>query len=83
LTQSGEKEKKRYVTVILRILVATGALYLVFRGEDLRELADIMLGLNLWLFAAALGQVAFAFEGAVGLYQYMGGDEAAFIGLVL
>jgi len=55
LAQSCKKEKKRYVSVILRILVATGALYLVFRGEDLRELADIMLGLNLWLFAAALG----------------------------
>ncbi|MHC4659819.1 MAG: lysylphosphatidylglycerol synthase transmembrane domain-containing protein [Planctomycetota bacterium] len=55
MTQSGKKEKKRCVSVILRILVAAGALYLVFRGEDLRELADIMLGLNLWLFAAALG----------------------------
>jgi uncharacterized membrane protein YbhN (UPF0104 family) len=55
LTQSGKKEKKRYVSVILRILVAAGALYLVFRGEDLRELAGIMLRLNPWVFFAAIG----------------------------
>jgi len=55
LTQSGKKEKKRYVSVILRILVAAGALYLVFRGEDLRELAGIMLRVNPWVFLAAIG----------------------------
>jgi len=55
LAQSCKKEKKRYVSVILRILVATGALYLVFRGEDLRELAGIMLRVNPWVFLAAIG----------------------------
>jgi uncharacterized protein (TIRG00374 family) len=55
LAQSCKKDKKRYVSVILRILVAAGALYLVLRGKNLPELAGIMLRVNLWVFLAAIG----------------------------
>ena len=47
--------KNRYISYLLRFVVAGGALYLVFRGEDLRQVAKVLLGLNLWIFAAALG----------------------------
>jgi len=57
--------KTRHLSYLFRFVVAAGALYLAFRGEDLREVAGVILGLNLWIFAAALGlyiisQVIFA-----------------------
>jgi uncharacterized protein (TIRG00374 family) len=35
--------------------VAGAALYLAFRGENLAEVVDVLLGLNLWIFAGAMG----------------------------
>ncbi|AQT68874.1 hypothetical protein STSP2_02050 [Anaerohalosphaera lusitana] len=46
---------KQFMTVSIRVLIAAGALYLVFKGEDLTELGDVMLGLNKLVFAGALG----------------------------
>jgi len=47
--------KNRFISYLLRFAVAGTALYLAFRGEDLRQVAEVLLGLNLWIFAAALG----------------------------
>lgn len=47
--------KSRSISYLLRFAVAGTALYLAFRGEDLRQVAEVLLGLNLWIFAAALG----------------------------
>jgi len=47
-------KKKKFVSYILRFGVAILALYLTFRGEDFGKVADVLLGLNLWIFAAAL-----------------------------
>jgi len=55
LAQSGAKDKKRHISVVLRILVAAGALYLVFRGEDIGRLIKVFGGLDWRLFAVALG----------------------------
>jgi uncharacterized protein (TIRG00374 family) len=60
-------KKNKYISYLLRFSVAAAALYLAFRGEDFRQVADILLGLNLWIFAAALGfyliaQLIFAFR---------------------
>ena len=48
-------KKNKYVSYLLRFGVAGGALYLTFRGEDFGKIADVLLGLNLWVVAAALG----------------------------
>jgi uncharacterized protein (TIRG00374 family) len=47
--------KNKYISYLLRFGVAGAALYLAFRGEDLGQVKDVLLGLNLWIFAAALG----------------------------
>jgi len=44
----------KYISYLLRFAVAGAALYLAFRGEDLGRVAEVLLGLNLWIFAAAL-----------------------------
>jgi len=46
---------KKYLSYLFRFLIAAGALYLAFRGEDIREVTKILLKINLWVFAAALG----------------------------
>ena len=48
-------KRRKYISYILRFAVAGGALYLAFRGEDLGKIAEVLRGLNLWIFAAALG----------------------------
>lgn len=52
--------KNRHISHILRFAVAAGALYLVFRGENFKEVTEVLLGLNLWIFAAALGIYLFS-----------------------
>lgn len=47
--------RKRYISYVLRFGVAAAALYLAFRREDLGEVANVLLGINLWIFAASLG----------------------------
>lgn len=50
----GPKSKKnKYISYLLRFTVAGVALYLAFRGEDLGQVATVLLGLNLWVCAAA------------------------------
>jgi uncharacterized protein (TIRG00374 family) len=45
----------KYISYLVRFGVAGAALYLAFRGEDLGQIGQVLLGLNLWVFAAALG----------------------------
>jgi glycosyltransferase 2 family protein len=45
----------KYISYVVRFGVAGTALYLVFRGEDPRQVGDILLGLNPWILAAAVG----------------------------
>ena len=47
--------KSRYLSYFLRFAVAGTALYLAFRGENFSEVVDVLFGLNLWIFAAAVG----------------------------
>jgi hypothetical protein len=53
-----EKKVGKPLLTLLRVLVAGGALYLVFRGEDLSELWEMFLSLDWW-----------AVVGGVGLYM--------------
>ncbi len=53
--QTDKQKKKQHLSIILRILVAAGVLWLAFGGEDLGELSKVLLGLNPWLFSAAVG----------------------------
>lgn len=46
---------KKYISYLLRFAVAGAAIYLAFRGEDLKLVGNVLLSLNLWIFAAALG----------------------------
>ena len=48
-------KKSRYISYMLRFVVATIALYLTFRGEDFHKIADVLLGLNVWIVGASLG----------------------------
>ena len=45
----------KYISYLLRFIVAGAALYLAFRGENFSEVVDVLLGLNLWIFASAIG----------------------------
>jgi uncharacterized protein (TIRG00374 family) len=47
--------RRKYISYILRFVVAGTALYLAFRGENFTEVIDVLLGLNLWIFAGAIG----------------------------
>jgi uncharacterized protein (TIRG00374 family) len=47
--------KNKYIPYILRFAVAGAALYLAFRGENLRQVTEVIFGLNLWIFAVAIG----------------------------
>ena len=47
--------KTKYISYLLRFIVAGAALYLAFRGENFTEVFEVLLGLNLWIFAGAIG----------------------------
>lgn len=49
------RHKRKYISYLLRFIVAGTALYLAFRGENFSEVLDVLLGLNLWIFAGAMG----------------------------
>jgi uncharacterized protein (TIRG00374 family) len=49
-----KSKRSKYISYLLRIIVAAGALYLTFRGENLAKIADVLLGINFWIFAASL-----------------------------
>jgi uncharacterized protein (TIRG00374 family) len=46
---------KKYISYLLRFAVAGAALYLAFRGENIKQVSEVLWGLNLWVFAAAVG----------------------------
>jgi len=48
------KKKHKYLSILVRFLVAAVALYFAFRGEDIRKIGQVFLKLNWWIFAAAL-----------------------------
>ena len=47
--------KTKYISYLIRFIVAAAALYLAFRGENFAEVVGVLLGLNLWIFAGAIG----------------------------
>jgi uncharacterized protein (TIRG00374 family) len=47
--------KSKYISYLLRFIVAGAALYLAFRGENFTEVVKIMRGLNKPIFALAIG----------------------------
>ncbi len=52
----GSKGKRsKYILYLLRFAVAGAALYIAFRGENLKQISNVLLGLNLWIFVIALG----------------------------
>jgi len=55
LAKSKNNSGKKHITLFLRIFIAFGALYLVFRGEDFGQLAKTLLGINPLVFAIAIG----------------------------
>jgi glycosyltransferase 2 family protein len=46
---------KKYISYLLRFAVAGAALYLAFRGENIKQVSEVLWGLNLWVFVAAVG----------------------------
>ena len=52
---SSPRHNRKYISYLLRFIVAGAALYLAFRGENFSEVAEVLLGLNLWIFAGAIG----------------------------
>lgn len=54
MAQASKKRKTRHIFTILRICVAAGAIYFVFKGEDLGQLGRIFLGMNWFVFALAV-----------------------------
>jgi uncharacterized protein (TIRG00374 family) len=49
------RKRTKYLSYFVRFLVAAIALYFAFRGENLRKIYEVLLRLNWWIFAAALG----------------------------
>jgi uncharacterized protein (TIRG00374 family) len=49
------RHSRKYISYLLRFIVAGTALYLAFRGENYKQVAEVLLGLNLWVFAGAIG----------------------------
>jgi uncharacterized protein (TIRG00374 family) len=47
-------KRSKYISYLLRFTVAGAALYLAFRGESLKQVGEVLLGLSLWIFIAAL-----------------------------
>jgi glycosyltransferase 2 family protein len=45
----------KYISYVVRFGIAGAALYLVFRGENPRQVGDVLLALNPWILAAAVG----------------------------
>ena len=50
-----KSKKNKYISYTLRFVVAAVALYIAFRGEDLRQVVKVFFGLKLWVLAAVLG----------------------------
>ncbi|OHB59856.1 MAG: hypothetical protein A2167_08720 [Planctomycetes bacterium RBG_13_46_10] len=48
-------KRSRYISYLLRFAVAGAALYLAFKGESIKQVSEVLLGLQLWIFIAALG----------------------------
>jgi uncharacterized protein (TIRG00374 family) len=52
---SSPRHNRKYISYLLRFIVAGAALYLAFRGENFADVIEVLLGLNLWIFAGAIG----------------------------
>ncbi|MCK4752287.1 MAG: flippase-like domain-containing protein [Planctomycetes bacterium] len=52
---AAKEKKSSYISYALRFGIAGAALYLAFRGENLKEIGTVLLGLNLWVFVVAIG----------------------------
>ncbi len=50
-----KKQKKKYISYIVRVLVAGIALYLAFKGEDFSKVLKLLLSLHIWTWAAVWG----------------------------
>ena len=54
MPEACKKKKNKHISHILRFAVAAAAIYLAFRGEDIRQIADVLLEMNLWFFVLAM-----------------------------
>ena len=63
-------KKSKHLSLVLRIIVASAAILLAFRGQDWSELGKILAQMNLWFFACALGIFAFS-QVIVGLRWWL------------
>lgn len=52
---AGRKKRFKYISYLARFFVAAAALYFAFHGENLNKIGRVLLHLNWWIFAAALG----------------------------
>jgi uncharacterized protein (TIRG00374 family) len=50
-----KSNKGKYISYTARLAVAAAALYLVFRGQDLKTIGRLLTGLNLWIVLFAAG----------------------------
>ncbi len=48
-------KKNKHLSLILRIIVAAGAIVWVFHGQDWQKVGEILRGLNLWYLGLGLG----------------------------
>jgi hypothetical protein len=47
--------KRGYVSLVLRLGLASAALYWFFRGKDIATLSEVLLGLKIWVLGGAVG----------------------------
>ncbi len=48
-------KKNKCIAYLLRFAVAGGAIYIALRGEDIGAIGKVLLGLDWWVFGAAIG----------------------------
>ncbi len=50
-----KSKKSKNISYLLRFTIAGAAIYLAFRGENVKQVIGVLLGMNPWVFIAALG----------------------------
>jgi len=58
--QKHKGKRRKYITHLLRFMVAAGALYLAFRGEDIGVVLRLLGGMRIAILVSALGIYIFS-----------------------